>query len=172
MRRWNLWAVAASLALGSCATGQDVYIAYIAADVVRVIPHNKAVAFLQQSVRRSHTGYECKVSDTGIAFPPRSGMPDYGVLPFQQLRARTVWASWAPSGAVGLVVLAEGVTGLLTGDRCILYIHPNPGPLGTRPPANKGMSTALEALVSLGASYSMPPESSDGSLRVYMPVGF
>lgn len=159
--------ILAALGLSACATGQDVN---IGVDIVRVIPHDRAVSFLQKAVRSYHTGYECKVFDDGIVFPQRSGMPNYGLMPYGSLKAHSVWASWS-SGGSGLVVLAEGVTGLIGADRCILYIHPNPGPLGTRPPPDTGMQTALEAVISLGATYKLPPESADGSLRVFMPVG-
>jgi hypothetical protein len=156
-----------AFALSGCATGQDVY---LGEDVVAVIPPNKAIAYLQNSVRASHTGYECRVYSAGVSFPLRPGMPNNGVVPFGQLRARTVWAGFS-NGSTALAVLAEGQVGLLGGDRCVLHVHPNPGPIGTRPPLDEGMTTTLEAIVSLGAQYTKPPVSNDGSLRVFMPVG-
>jgi len=153
--------------LGGCATGQDIY---VGADIVSVIPRDKAIAYLRNTVRSQRTGYECHVFDNGIVFPSRPGMPNNGIVPFQQLRARTVWASFI-NGGTALVVLAEGQTGLLGGDRCVVYAHPNPGPIGTPPPLDHAMSKSVEALVSLGAQYSKPPVSSDGSLRVYTQVG-
>lgn len=168
--KWSISTIplVVAMTLCGCATGQDVY---IGTDIVQVIPHEKAVAYLQKSVRNSHTGYECTVSATGIVFPRRGEMPDYGEMPFEQLRAHTVWASWpSPSGSTGFVLLVEGVTGLLSGDRCILFVHPDPGPL-TQPSPNKGMSTALEAIVSLGASYSKPSSTTVPGLRVFMPIG-
>lgn len=155
-----------ALLLCGCATGQDIY---VGADIVQVIPHAKAVSFLQKIVRRSHTGYECAVSDQGIAFPSRQGMFNMGVVPFDQLRAHTVWASW-PSGGTGFVLSVEGAGGLVVPARCILFVHPDPGEF-TLPPPNKDLSTALEAIVSLGAAYSKPSRANVPGLRVFMPIG-
>jgi hypothetical protein len=85
-----------SFLLLGCATGQDVY---IGDDIVSVIPPDRAVAFLKLTALQEHTNYDCQISDNGIAFPSRPGLPDWGIVPFKRIRVRTVWAEWPPNSA-------------------------------------------------------------------------
>ena len=168
--------------LMGCTTSQDVY---IDADITAVIPPDRAVAFLMRTVQIEHSGVECRIFDDGIAFPSRPGIPNWGIVPFQKIRARAVWAHWPIAGTAlavgsGLAVVAEGQVGLIhirspewedLGDRCIIHSHPDPGPEGTIPPPDPGMKMAIEALVSLGASYERASKTDNGSARIYLVVG-